>query len=82
MGMFWQYFSFPGERWRSLFDGSIPSAKKYFLAATWESLDPDLPDPESEIDEFLDFVWRTAPRNIVQIAEHVAQHGTELPRPY
>jgi hypothetical protein len=75
MGMFWQYFSFEPKKWKALFDGSAPRAKKYFVTGTWDSLDPNLPDPEEQTEEFLNFVWKTAPRDIVQIAEHLARNG-------
>jgi hypothetical protein len=75
MGAFWQFFSFEPKRWRSLFDGSSPDAKIYFVTSAWESTDPRLPDPERQRRKYLDFIWKVAPRGIVEVAEHLAKRG-------
>src|SRR6185295_15464579 len=76
MGMFWNYRSFPRERWKRIFGGGAEEAVKHVLASyMWDRLDGTEPDFDSDREGWLKAVVHQAPQHIVELAGDICRSG-------
>lgn len=75
MGMFWNYSSFPRERWESVFGGGANAEKQVVASYMWYRLDGTEPDLDPDSDEWLNAVVSQAPTRITQLAGELCRKG-------
>ena len=82
MSSFWQYFSFPRERWDAIFGGGLPGADRHVVASatwddlpTWDDEGTEFPDPSDDLDAYLDAVYRQASEHVVSMARRICTLG-------